>query len=228
RKPSSLPLEICINTIKGSIMTNRDETEVKAEMENMGNKFSVVFHKSLDALIILDSNKGLILEANDTCKIVLGYEKQDLLGKHISILFPEESDLYKKISPDDIKVFGSVFVQEFKRADGSLCMMDLTLTMIPWKEKTEILATFRDVSDRVRAEKEREKLICDLKEAMERIKTLRGLLPICMHCKKIRNDKGYWQQVEDYVQDHSEAEFSHGICPECIDKYYPELNEDMN
>lgn len=65
-----------------------------------------------------------------------------------------------------------------------------------------------------------------LQEAMARIKTLNGLLPICAHCKKIRDDKGYWQQVESYICDHSDAEFSHGICPECSAKYYPALNED--
>jgi hypothetical protein len=52
---------------------------------------------------------------------------------------------------------------------------------------------------------------------------LRGLLPICSSCKKIRNDQGYWEQIEVYIRDHSEADFSHGICPECAQKLYPEL-----
>ena len=63
----------------------------------------------------------------------------------------------------------------------------------------------------------------ELRLALEQIKTLRGIVPICANCKKIRNDKGYWQQVEVYVRDHTEAEFTHGICPECIQKLYPEL-----
>lgn len=62
-----------------------------------------------------------------------------------------------------------------------------------------------------------------LSQALEDIKTLQGFLPICMHCKKIRNDKGYWEQVEAYVGRHSKAIFSHSICPECMKKYYPEL-----
>jgi PleD family two-component response regulator len=61
-----------------------------------------------------------------------------------------------------------------------------------------------------------------LQEALANVKTLKGLLPICSSCKKIRDDEGYWQQVEVYVRDHSEAEFSHGICPDCIKKLYPE------
>ncbi len=68
-----------------------------------------------------------------------------------------------------------------------------------------------------------------LREAMERIKILDGMLPICAHCKKIRDDKGYWQQVESYIHEHSGAEFSHSICPECSRKYYgEEVKEGVN
>jgi len=63
----------------------------------------------------------------------------------------------------------------------------------------------------------------ELRQALEDIKILQGILPICMHCKKIRNDKGYWEQVEAYVSRHSEALFSHSICPECMKQRYPEL-----
>jgi hypothetical protein len=59
---------------------------------------------------------------------------------------------------------------------------------------------------------------------MKEIKTLSGLLPICMHCKKIRNDKGYWQQMETYIHEHSDARFSHSICRECADKFYPDMD----
>jgi hypothetical protein len=62
----------------------------------------------------------------------------------------------------------------------------------------------------------------DLFKAMEQVKTLKGMLPICSSCKKIRDDKGYWQDVAVYVREHSEAEFSHGICPECMERLYPE------
>lgn len=63
----------------------------------------------------------------------------------------------------------------------------------------------------------------ELEEALAKVKTLSGLIPICANCKKIRDDDGYWHQVEVYVRDHSEAEFSHGICPECAKKLYPEF-----
>ena len=60
----------------------------------------------------------------------------------------------------------------------------------------------------------------ELEEALDKVKTLSGLLPICASCKKIRDDRGYWNQIESYIQQYSEAEFSHGICPECSDKLY--------
>ncbi|MBM4164654.1 MAG: response regulator transcription factor [Lentisphaerae bacterium] len=69
--------------------------------------------------------------------------------------------------------------------------------------------------------------IGELQRALAEIKTLRGIVPICASCKKIRDDTGFWQQVEVYVRNHSEAKFSHGICPECIKKLYPELARKM-
>jgi hypothetical protein len=69
-------------------------------------------------------------------------------------------------------------------------------------------------------QKERE-LIDELEKANENRKILEGLLPICSACKKIRDDKGYWNRIEEYIRDHSEAEFSHGICQECAKKFYP-------
>ena len=63
----------------------------------------------------------------------------------------------------------------------------------------------------------------ELQAALEQVKRLSGLLPICAHCKKIRDDAGYWQDVAVYIRDHSEAEFSHGICPECMETLYSEF-----
>lgn len=65
----------------------------------------------------------------------------------------------------------------------------------------------------------------ELEEATNEIKTLKGIIPICMHCKGIRDDKGYWNQLEKYITEHSEAEFSHGICEICLRKHYPDLDQ---
>jgi PAS domain S-box-containing protein len=81
-----------------------------------------------------------------------------------------------------------------------------------------------DITDRKQLEEERAKIVAELQDALENIRTLRGIIPICASCKKIRDDTGYWQQVEVYVRDHSEAQFSHGLCPECVKKFYPEFH----
>jgi CheY-like chemotaxis protein len=73
----------------------------------------------------------------------------------------------------------------------------------------------------VQKNRELSKTVIQLQEALSNIKTLSGLIPICSVCKKVRNDEGFWHQVEDYVSAHTDATFSHGICPECIDKHYP-------
>ena len=77
------------------------------------------------------------------------------------------------------------------------------------------------VIERKQYEEERDNLISELQQAMSEVKMLSGLLPICASCKKIRDDKGSWNQIESYIQDHSEAEFTHGLCPECAEKLYP-------
>jgi ABC-type phosphate/phosphonate transport system substrate-binding protein len=83
-----------------------------------------------------------------------------------------------------------------------------------------------ELTERRRIEAERERLIAELNDALNKVKTLKGLLPICASCKKIRDDKGYWNQIEEYIEDHSDAQFTHGICPECKKKLYPDYFKD--
>ncbi|MEJ2682924.1 MAG: hypothetical protein P8Z71_00820 [Candidatus Sulfobium sp.] len=74
------------------------------------------------------------------------------------------------------------------------------------------------------AEEDRERLIVELRQALENVKKLSGMLPICASCKKIRDDKGYWEDVADYITGHSEVLFSHGLCPDCAEKTYEEID----
>lgn len=76
-----------------------------------------------------------------------------------------------------------------------------------------------------RVNQEREELVRELQEAMQKVKTLSGLLPICAHCKKIRVDEDYWEQIESFIEEHSHAEFTHSICPTCIRELYTELTQ---
>lgn len=87
----------------------------------------------------------------------------------------------------------------------------------------------REMEERRQAQIEKDELIVELRGAIGKVKTLSGLLPICSSCKKIRDDHGYWNQIETYLHAHSEAEFSHSICPDCQEKYYPEyFNSEKN
>lgn len=88
-------------------------------------------------------------------------------------------------------------------------------------EKTSELK--HEIEVRKQTEKAHEETIGQLSDALSDVRTLKGLLPICSHCKKIRDDKGYWNTLESYISEHSEAEFSHGICQECAKKYYPDF-----
>jgi hypothetical protein len=96
------------------------------------------------------------------------------------------------------------------------------------EEKDNIKAAHEElkleIDERTRIQLEKDALIVELKDALGQINTLTGFLPICASCKKIRDDKGYWNQIEAYVRDHSNAEFSHGICPDCAEHYYRELD----
>jgi PAS domain S-box-containing protein len=114
----------------------------------------------------------------------------------------------------------------FVRKDGTV--FPIFVITAPIIEEGKVVASvtaFRDITERKQIEAEREKLILELKEALANIKTLSGLLPICASCKKVRDDKGYWNQIEVYISKHSEAEFSHGMCPDCAKKAYEELDK---
>lgn len=89
--------------------------------------------------------------------------------------------------------------------------------------RAELGLAQQEIERRKQVEREKEELIRKLQQAFSEVKTLRGFLPICASCKKIRDDEGYWQQIEKYIQEHSEATFTHGICPDCADRLYPEV-----
>ena len=79
-----------------------------------------------------------------------------------------------------------------------------------------------DITDRKHTETERERLADELQQALSEVKTLRGLIPVCAWCKKIRNDQGYWSRMEAFIREHSQAVVSHGVCPDCARAYFPD------
>jgi GAF domain-containing protein len=100
---------------------------------------------------------------------------------------------------------------------GTLCAIDRKPRQLSAEQKTAMLALARQVM----ALLELRRVSARMAEALERVKTLRGLLPICAWCKRIRDDQGYWKQVETYVHEHTGADFTHGICPNCLEKQRP-------
>jgi PAS domain S-box-containing protein len=162
-----------------------------SDCKDQDAKFKAIFKNSLDAQFIIDAESGRILDANIAAHKFLDYHRSDLLNKRFTDLIPPMPEKKTQKALDEIKHFGGVFTQEFLKAGGEVCIMDMTLTMIPWDSTHAFIATLRDVSERLKFEEERERLINELREALDNIKTLKGLLPICANCKKIRNDDGY-------------------------------------
>lgn len=111
---------------------------------------------------------------------------------------------------------------------GHEILKAFSVSMLPWGLAFTILSALLGLFwGKIRyTVKEKSEAIVRLNKALEKVKTLSGFLPICASCKKIRDDKGYWNQIEAYISDHSEAEFSHGICPECCKKLYPDFHVD--
>lgn len=91
--------------------------------------------------------------------------------------------------------------------------------------KTMLFDAQREIERRKKAEEERDKVIEDLQKALSEVKTLRGLIPICANCKNIRDDKGFWREIELYIREHSDARFTHGICPDCREELYPDVKK---
>ena len=126
-------------------------------------------------------------------------------------------EVYYDISKEKQKLHSLISL-----SSGTLFVMAsilLTAVLISTYKANKSIAAQKEV------EEAKGKLIVELQAALAKVNKLSGLLPICASCKKIRDDKGYWNQIESYIREHSEAEFSHGICPECVKKLYPELHE---
>lgn len=172
---------------------------------------------------------GTFIFFNDALPMILGDSREELMGVNGS----------KYMRPEalaDMKTFFTTIYKtgeparksgiEVLKRDGSRSYHELFVSLLKDETGNPIgfMGIAHDITERTLAEIERENLIKNLRDALDQVKTLSGLLPICATCKKIRDDKGYWKRIESYIQDHSDVELSHSICPECAGKYYPELN----
>jgi PAS domain S-box-containing protein len=178
-----------------------------------------LIEQASDAIAIADLD-GLLCDVNGAACQLLGYPREEIVGKTIPDFIPpgDVERLWK--SRDDL-LPGGVQVDEWslRRKDGTYVPVEVSAKVLRdgrWQ------AIVRDITDRKEAAREQQALVERLQNALQEIKVLTGLLPICIHCKKIRDDRGEWQRLEAYLGRRTDAEFSHGICPGCFVAHHGE------
>lgn len=180
-------------------------------------RLAVILDDSNDAITIVDL-KGKILAWNKGASKLYGYTEEEALQMNVLQLIPHEQqpewDNYKNI----FRQGETSTTFEAQRISKSGRLLDILMTASILTDDdggtTSLATTEKDITH----------IKEELRTKEKEVKKLKGLLPICASCKEIRDDQGYWHQIESYIRDHSEAEFSHGICPKCIKKLYPEYS----
>lgn len=227
-----VPLTIDLIYIAGfSPIPDFNLTSVFFSLSGIAIGWSLIKHRFLDLIpiartTIVDSLEDSWFVVDDTNRIIdlnepavnlFDIPRSKLVGSSLIDALGERKDNYTDLI-DAVRV--QTEIKTTKGVDYEIRILPLRLSSGDINGRLIIL---RDISLRKKIEREREQLIIELKEALERVKTLSGLLPICSHCKKVRDDDGYWHGVESYISSHSDAVFSHGICPDCMAELYPKF-----
>ncbi len=196
-----------------------------ADVKTGEEKFSKAFHSSPYALTLTRLSDGQIMEVNQGFVDITGYPADEVLGQTTVGLHIWERQEDRVAAVKELSEKGKVHGREFwfRKRSGDVLTGLFSADIIYINNEPFVLSSIADITERKMEEMERERLIQELRDALSQVRKLSGMLPICASCKKIRDDKGYWNQIEAYIRDHSEAEFSHGICPECMKKLYPEF-----
>jgi PAS domain S-box-containing protein len=185
------------------------------------------FEFAADAILIVNGS-GKVLRANIACEHLFGYSKSELAGMTVESLMPERfraAHVHHRAgygAHPAPRPMGSGLDLVALRKDGTETPVDITLNMTETDRGKLIIVALRDVTERKKLLAAQETLLRKLQDTLREIKVLRGLIPICAYCKKIREDSGQWTQLEEYIKEHSDADFSHGICPTCIQEHFPE------
>jgi PAS domain S-box-containing protein len=176
-----------------------------------------VIENMRDAVIILDARTRLV-DLNRAALQLIGHTAREIIGQPAQRVLADWPELMHAYQDDKLHDEVLVTMARGRRH------FDLSRSPLYDEQDrlTGCLIVLYDVTERSRAQEERERLTDELQDALASIKTLKGLIPICASCKKVRDDEGYWHQVEVYIQDHSDADISHGICPECARLLYSE------
>ncbi|HEY9069412.1 MAG TPA: PAS domain-containing protein [Candidatus Ozemobacteraceae bacterium] len=195
------------------------------EVSVQEEKFSKAFRASPFPILLTKLSDGTILEANEAFARFSGVPAGDAIGCTTTGLglWANEADrralVERLISNKAVQGFEAEFrARSGKHLTGLMSAELLLIDQIPC-----LLACIADITPRKVLEQEREVLIADLQAAAAKVKTLSGILPICSSCKRIRDEAGHWERVEEYVKNRSHADFSHSICPECTRRLYGNL-----
>lgn len=190
--------------------------------------FRSMFDMHSAAMYLLNPDTGRIIDANQSALEFYGYTLDEIKSIGIYSINPMSKDEINRNMELTKNKGKKKFEFSHRIADGTMRDVEVYSTPIPYKGEVLLFAIVHDITERKTAEDEREKLIEELKQALAQVRTLSGLLPICSSCKKIRNDKGYWEQIETYIGDHSDAEFSHSLCPDCAERLYPGIKRKID
>lgn len=194
-----------------------------ASLEKRLEVLEIVLDESTDPIFnILED--GTYRYVNKAFSGAFGKTPQEVIGRKIWDLFPEVEALKRMTVVR--KAFETGETISFDVHTGAHDYITSVKPILgPDGEVTSVVCISKNITERKRVELERERLIQELQETLGKVRTLSGLLPICAQCKKIRDDHGYWTQIEAYIHEHSGTEFSHGICPDCAHELYPDLWE---
>ena len=143
-KPSYEELEQRIQVLEKE---NSNLKRANLELEEYKINFRSLFNSTQDAIMVINATNGKVLAVNPAVAEILGYKKDDLIGEHFSILFPPMLQSSDDFLPEEPQFFGGAFKQEFFRPDGMVCLLDLSASMVSWKQKTVIMATFHELPD---------------------------------------------------------------------------------
>jgi len=199
----------------------------EALLKDREHLYRSLFENNKSIMLLIDPDTGALHDANPSACCFYGYTRDQLTRMNITdfnILSPEEVHAEMSRARTETR---NHFNFRHRIADGSVRDVEVFCGPINVGGRDLLCSVIHDITERKISEREREQLIAELRQAMSEVKTLRGFIPICSSCKKIRDDKGYWNQIENYISDHSEAQFSHGICPDCMKELYPDLKSRM-
>jgi len=205
------------------INLNNKLKETERQLKDEIHWRRLLIEGSKDAIAIIDQN-GKVFTANTQFADMLGYSEEEVYQLHIWDWATQVNQEQILELAEDVSKVSHHFETQHRCKDGRIIDVEISSNGGVYGGKNLILGICRDITDRKMAELEKNALIDKLEKALAEIKILRGFIPICANCKNIRNDKGYWQQIEQYIQDRSDAQFSHSLCPKCAKELYPNMN----